>query len=80
MTIKESVLAELQNNKEIFISGEHLSSAMGVSRTAVWKAINSLREDGHLIEAVTNKGYMLLQDSRCSWHSLDGEVYHEVTL
>ena len=24
--------------------------------------------------------YMLLQDSRCSWHSLDGEVYHEVTL
>ena len=63
MTIKESVLAELQNNKEIFISGEHLSSAMGVSRTAVWKAINSLREDGHLIEAVTNKGYMLLQDS-----------------
>lgn len=63
MSIKDSVLAKLQNNKDTFISGEMLSSELGVSRAAVWKAIKSLREDGHPIEAVTNKGYMLMEDS-----------------
>ena len=33
---------------------------LGVSRTAVWKNINKLKEDGYPIEAVTNKGYRLL--------------------
>ena len=33
---------------------------LGVSRTAVWKNIQKLKEEGYPIEAVTNKGYRLL--------------------
>ena len=59
MTVKESVLEELQQNKESYVSGEALSEQLGVSRAAVWKAIKSLRSEGYPIDAVTNKGYIL---------------------
>lgn len=60
MTVKEAVLIALKKNKGSYTSGEELSKNMNVSRTAVWKAITSLREEGHKIQAVTNKGYMLI--------------------
>jgi len=41
------------------ISGERLAAELGVSRTAVWKAISQLRADGYDITAVTNRGYTL---------------------
>ncbi|MDO4546128.1 MAG: biotin--[acetyl-CoA-carboxylase] ligase [Bacillota bacterium] len=62
MTVKESVLQALEKNKEEFLSGEELSERLKVSRTAVWKAIKALREEGYPIEAVTNKGYLLMED------------------
>lgn len=42
-----------------FCSGEELSGALGISRSAVWKHIGQLRQDGYSIEAVTGKGYRL---------------------
>ena len=36
---------------------------LGVSRTAVWKAIRQLEEEGYVIEAVRNKGYRLVEDA-----------------
>lgn len=42
-----------------YISGQELCNKFGVSRTAVWKAINQLKEAGYEIEAVQNKGYIL---------------------
>ena len=42
-----------------YISGQELCSKFGVSRTAVWKVINQLKEEGYGIEAVKNKGYRL---------------------
>lgn len=62
MSTKDSVLKALEKSRDSFISGEELSGRLGVSRTAVWKAINSLREEGYTIEAVTNKGYMLMRE------------------
>ena len=62
MSIKDSVLQALTENKGSFISGEELSKNMEVSRTAVWKAIKTLREEGYPIEAVTNRGYKLAPD------------------
>ena len=62
MSIKDSVLQALTENKGAFISGEELSKNMEVSRTAVWKAIKTLREEGYPIEAVTNRGYKLAPD------------------
>lgn len=42
-----------------YVSGQDLCSRLGVSRTAVWKAIKQLEEEGCRIEAVRNKGYRL---------------------
>lgn len=44
-----------------FTSGQLLSSSLGVSRTAVWKHIKSLRNMGYTIEASPSKGYRLLE-------------------
>ncbi|MEK8127363.1 biotin--[acetyl-CoA-carboxylase] ligase [Paenibacillus filicis] len=43
-----------------FVSGEHLSGVMGISRTAIWKQIERLKQQGYLFEAVPRKGYRLL--------------------
>lgn len=45
---------------EGYLSGQELSDLLGVSRTAVWKAIGKLKEEGYEIEAVTNRGYRLI--------------------
>ena len=43
-----------------YVSGQKICDTFGVSRTAVWKAVNQLRNHGYEIEAVPNKGYRLL--------------------
>jgi len=43
-----------------YISGQEISDKLGISRTAVWKHINSLREDGYSIDSQYGKGYRLL--------------------
>src|SRR5437660_10408937 len=42
-----------------FHSGEELSSALGVSRSAVWKATGTLEELGVTVHAVRNRGYRI---------------------
>ncbi len=59
MSTKNMVLQKLENNREAYISGEQLASALNISRSAVWKAIKELRQEGYIISAVTNKGYIL---------------------
>lgn len=44
-----------------YVSGQELCENLGVSRTAVWKVIRQLEEDGYRIEAVRNRGYRLLE-------------------
>lgn len=43
-----------------YVSGQDLCEKFGVSRTAVWKAVNQLKEAGYEIESVQNKGYRLV--------------------
>jgi BirA family biotin operon repressor/biotin-[acetyl-CoA-carboxylase] ligase len=43
-----------------FVSGELISRELQVSRTAVWKHINGLRDAGYKIEAIPSRGYHLL--------------------
>lgn len=59
MKLKEQVLLILMSSKGNFVSGEEISKQLYVSRNAVWKAINSLRADGFIIDAAQNKGYLL---------------------
>lgn len=50
----------LDNNKE-FISGEEISKRLGITRSAVWKHIKSLKEEGYNIESINKKGYRLVE-------------------
>jgi len=59
MSTKVNVLKALEEKKGSTISGEELAGILGVSRTAIWKAIRELRKDGYSIDAITNKGYSL---------------------
>ena len=59
MTVKEAILAMLTESGERYLSGEAMSEALGVSRAAVWKAIDALRADGCEIEAAPRRGYRL---------------------
>lgn len=45
---------------ENYVSGQEICEKLGVSRTAVWKVIKQLQEDGYDIEGVNNKGYCLV--------------------
>lgn len=45
---------------DVYVSGQELCNKFGVSRTAIWKVINQLKEAGYEIEAAQNKGYHLI--------------------
>ena len=51
-TNEELILAFLADGEDDFISGEALSDKLGLSRTAVWKYVESLRQKGYRIEAI----------------------------
>lgn len=59
MTTKEKILTLFEENKGIYFSGEEIAKKLSVSRSAIWKAVKSLRQDGYHIEALPNKGYCL---------------------
>ena len=63
MKTKQHILALLEHNRGLSISGEQIAGKLSLSRNAVWKAIKELRSDGYKIEAVTNKGYCLCADN-----------------
>lgn len=60
--MKTKILSLLRNS-DTYVSGEMISKEFGVSRTAVWKYINQLREEGYQIESVTRKGYRLIESA-----------------
>ncbi|MBE6870405.1 MAG: biotin--[acetyl-CoA-carboxylase] ligase [Ruminococcaceae bacterium] len=59
MSIKEKLLKLLEENENKYVSGEALSVSLGVTRTAVWKAVNKLKDEGYPIDSVKNCGYKL---------------------
>lgn len=54
------ILSVLYKARGQFVSGEHLSQSLNISRTAVWKRINALKKEGYKIVASTKKGYCLM--------------------
>lgn len=56
--LKDQVL-ELLRNRNDYVSGQEMSKALQVSRTAVWKAVEALRRQGYAISSATNRGYRL---------------------
>ncbi len=50
-------ILKLLKESDGYLSGQELCGRFGVSRTAIWKVIRQLEEEGYQIEAVRNKGY-----------------------
>ena len=63
MSTKDTVLALFERNKGFYVSGEKIALDLNISRTAVWKAVKKLQNEGYEIKAVTNRGYCLDKDS-----------------
>lgn len=57
--MKDRILFALGRSQE-YVSGQELCGMLGVSRTAVWKVINQLKEEGYEIAAVPRKGYKII--------------------
>ena len=59
--MKERILELLNRAAGDYLSGQAISEALGVSRAAVWKAVQALENEGIAIEAVTRRGYRLAE-------------------
>ncbi|MBO0445338.1 biotin--[acetyl-CoA-carboxylase] ligase [Enterococcus ureilyticus] len=57
MSTKSQVLTLLMKQAPAFISGEEMAQQLSLSRTAIWKSINELKKEGHVISSSRNKGY-----------------------
>lgn len=55
---------EILKNSQDYVSGQDISKALNVSRQAVWKSINSLKEQGFVIDSITNKGYKIIENPK----------------
>jgi BirA family biotin operon repressor/biotin-[acetyl-CoA-carboxylase] ligase len=59
MKIDPSEILTMLRESSGYVSGQEICDKYKVSRTAVWKYISQLRDEGYSIEAVRNKGYRL---------------------
>lgn len=57
--MKSKILKILKNNDD-FISGERISEEFNMTRSAIWKYMNMLKEDGYMIESIPKKGYRII--------------------
>lgn len=72
--LNEQVLYILEQNRGKLVTGGEIAKRLDVSRTAIWKTVAALREDGNAIESAPNKGYRLAEES----DGLSGQVMGEL--
>ena len=63
MALKNEILSELEKHRGQPLSGQELSAKYGVSRSAVWKAVNVLKGEGHRISSLGKQGYVMETES-----------------
>lgn len=63
--VRTEVLRALESSRGGQVSGETLAAQLGVSRAAIWKAVQKLREEGLAIAAVPGGGYVLSREDDC---------------
>ena len=59
--LKDEIVKLLEAEGEGYLSGQRISTQLGVSRAAVWKAIEALRKEGYEIDSRSNCGYHLVR-------------------
>lgn len=57
--MRKRILELLRKSEGEPVSGEEISRQLEVSRTAVWKHIQTLKSEGYTIDSVPKKGYIL---------------------
>lgn len=57
--LQDEILSLLRSEPDAYRSGEEMSRQLGVSRAAVWKAVEALRRAGYEIVSAPNRGYRL---------------------
>ena len=79
--MRSEILNLLREKAPQPVSGQDLANHFGITRTAVWKHIQSLKKMGYGIEAYTKKGYVLvsvpnkLLPEEISIHGLSAETW-----
>jgi len=58
--LDEKILTILRTNRDSYISGEELCKIADISRAAIWKHVEKLRDEGYDIEASPHLGYRLI--------------------
>lgn len=72
--MKSSILALLRERGD-YVSGQEICERFGVSRTAVWKAVGQLKQEGYQINAVQNRGYLLTEEQELfGQHELESRM------
>jgi len=71
MNTKERLLRYLKEEQGQFVSGGMVSSRLAISRSAIWKQISRLKEEGYDIASSPGKGYALRNIPDCL---LAGEI------
>lgn len=59
LTIKDEILKRFLLSNEKPISGQQLAEEFGISRTAIWKHLQTLQEEGYTFDTIKKKGYIL---------------------
>lgn len=57
--MRKTIVEILKSAGENFVSGENIAGELGITRTAVWKHIQKLRENGYRILSRERHGYKL---------------------
>ena len=57
--MRAKILSLLRSAGDSYLSGEEIAKRLGVSRTAVWKHIQEMRESGYDIVSHSRSGYSL---------------------
>jgi BirA family biotin operon repressor/biotin-[acetyl-CoA-carboxylase] ligase len=63
MSLKGEILEKLKSVFPSHVSGQSIAESFGVSRSAVWKAVNRLKREGYPIEGSPRRGYRLTAPS-----------------
>jgi len=59
--LRDDILHLFAAHPEKYVSGERISQQFNVTRAAIWKQIQALKEEGFEIEGQTKNGYCLLK-------------------
>ena len=84
MPLLDELLEALEKRRGEDVSGQALAERFGVSRSAVWKAVNALRALGFAIDSTPNRGYRLrAEDDRLSVAGIRaalGDAYADLSI